>query len=316
MGARGFEPARAFFRHRRGDGAAVFLIAALGYGWARAGLPYSGPFITTFMINVATPCLVFATLLRLRFEATELAIVAGASVLCLTLSAGVGIPDPAPVRAVPADLSAGADLPNSGNMGMPLCLFSVRRGEGLGWPWSSSPVLAVAQFRTRGPAIAAGPACDLRQMLRTPLVHAVALALLLQALVVDLPRWAANTTMLLGDCAVPLMLVSLGVALADLRIAGIGRAARPVRHASRHGLHRRPRRGHGHGPGRNGPRRRHARERDAGGGVQTICWAVPLQHRHRRRWRAWSWARPSCPSSHCRYCCWLSRVGLRAERQG
>ncbi len=56
--------------------APVFLIAALGYGWARAELPYDGPFITTLMINVATPCLVFATLLRLRFEATELATVA------------------------------------------------------------------------------------------------------------------------------------------------------------------------------------------------------------------------------------------------
>ena len=43
--------------------APVFLIAALGFGWARAGLPLrAGPFITTFMINVATPCLVFATL--------------------------------------------------------------------------------------------------------------------------------------------------------------------------------------------------------------------------------------------------------------
>ena len=61
--------------------APVFLIAALGYGWARAELPYSGPFITTFMINVATPCLVFATLLRLRFEAAELATIAGASLL-------------------------------------------------------------------------------------------------------------------------------------------------------------------------------------------------------------------------------------------
>ncbi|MGD9511971.1 MAG: AEC family transporter, partial [Geminicoccaceae bacterium] len=69
--------------------APVFLIAALGYGWARADLPYSGPFITTFMISVATPCLVFATLLRLRFEGGELAAIAGASLLCLALAAAV-----------------------------------------------------------------------------------------------------------------------------------------------------------------------------------------------------------------------------------
>jgi predicted permease len=173
------------------------------------------------MINVATPCLVFATLLRLRFEATELAVVAGASVACLTLSAGIAF-----LILRLSGLSQRIYLPalifpNSGNMGMPLCLFAF--GEtGLGLAVVFFAVLAVAQF-TLGPAIAAGR-LDLRQMLRTPLVHAVALALLLQALGIELPRWAANTTRLLGDCAVPLMLLSLGVALSSLRIAGMGRA--------------------------------------------------------------------------------------------
>ena len=201
--------------------APVFLIAALGYGWARAELPYSGPFITTFMINVATPCLVFATLLRLRFEATELATIAGASLACLTLAAAAAF---AILRLSGQSLRIylpALIFPNSGNMGMPLCLFAF--GEaGLGLAVVFFAVLAVAQF-TLGPAIAAGR-LDLGQMARTPLVHAVALALLLQALGLELPRWAANTTKLLGDCAVPLMLLSLGVALASLRVTGLGRA--------------------------------------------------------------------------------------------
>jgi malate permease and related proteins len=200
--------------------APVFLIAALGYGWARAGLPYSGPFITTFMINVATPCLVFATLLRLRFEAAELATVAGASLLCLALSAAGAFAVLKPARLSLRVYLPALIFPNSGNMGMPLCLFAF--GEaGLGLAVVFFAVLAVAQF-TLGPAIAAGR-LDLKQMARAPLIHAVALALLLQALGLELPRWAANTTRLLGDCAVPLMLLSLGVALASLRITGLGR---------------------------------------------------------------------------------------------
>jgi hypothetical protein len=200
--------------------APVFLIAALGYGWARAKLPYSGPFITTFMINVATPCLVFATLLRLRFEPAQLAAIAGASLLCLALSAAVAF---AVLRTARLSLRVylpALIFPNSGNMGMPLCLFAF--GEaGLGLAVVFFAVLAVAQF-TLGPAIAAGR-LDLKQMARTPLIWAVALALLLQALGLELPRWAANTTRLLGDCAVPLMLLALGVALAGLRITGLGR---------------------------------------------------------------------------------------------
>ncbi|MFZ1425864.1 MAG: AEC family transporter, partial [Geminicoccaceae bacterium] len=201
--------------------APVFLIAALGFGWARAGLPYDGAFVTTLMINVATPCLVFATLLRLRFEAAELALVATASLACLVLTTAVAF---AVLRVAGLSLRIylpALIFPNSGNMGMPLCLFAFG-DQGLGLAVVFFAVLAVAQF-TLGPAIAAGR-LDLRQMARTPLIHAVALALLMQALGLELPRWAANTTTLLGDCAVPIMLLSLGVALARLRVAGMGRA--------------------------------------------------------------------------------------------
>lgn len=201
--------------------APVFLIAALGFGWARAGLPYDGAFVTTLMINVATPCLVFATLLRLRFEAAELALVATASLACLLVTAAVAF---AVLRVTGLSLRIylpALIFPNSGNMGMPLCLFAFG-DQGLGLAVVFFAVLAVAQF-TLGPAIAAGR-LDLRQMARTPLIYAVALALLMQALGLDLPRWAANTTTLLGDCAVPIMLLSLGVALARLRVAGMGRA--------------------------------------------------------------------------------------------
>lgn len=201
--------------------APVFLIAALGYGWARAKLPFDGTFVTTFMINVATPCLVLATLVRMRFEAGALATMASASLACLALAAIVATPLLLALRLPLRVYLPALTFPNAGNMGMPLCLFAF--GEtGLGLAVVFFAVLAVTQF-TLGPAIAAGRA-DPLQVLRTPVVHAVALALLLQAAGLEMPRWAANTTALLGGCAVPLMLVSLGVALARLRVAGLGRA--------------------------------------------------------------------------------------------
>jgi hypothetical protein len=199
----------------------VFLIAALGYGWARAGLPYDGAFITTFMINVATPCLVFATLARLRFAGGEILTMALASLACMALAAAVAAPALLAFRLPLRVYLPALTFPNAGNMGMPLCLFAF--GEtGLGLAVIFFATLAVVQF-TLGPAIASGRP-DPAQMLRTPVVHAVVLALLLQGMDLGVPRWVENTTMLLGNCAVPLMLVSLGVALARLRVAGLGRA--------------------------------------------------------------------------------------------
>ena len=117
--------------------APVFLIAALGYGWARAELPYNGAFITTFMINVATPCLVFATLLRLRFEAAELATVATASLACLALAAGIAFLVLRLSRLSLRIYLPALIFPNSGNMGMPLCLFAFgEAGLGLNYLWA------------------------------------------------------------------------------------------------------------------------------------------------------------------------------------
>lgn len=173
------------------------------------------------MINVATPCLVLSTLLRLRFELGALATMASASAACMALAAFAAVPLLLVLRLPLRVYLPALTFPNAGNMGMPLCLFAF--GEtGLGLAVVFFAVLAVTQF-TLGPAIAAGRA-DPMQFLRTPVIHAVALALLLQVVGVGLPRWAANTTTLLGNCAVPLMLVSLGVALASLRVTGLGRA--------------------------------------------------------------------------------------------
>lgn len=201
--------------------APVFLIAALGYGWACAKLPFDGAFITTFMINVATPCLVFATLARLRLGGGDLATMALASIGCMAGAAAASVPLLLAFRLSLRVYLPALSFPNAGNMGLPLCLFAF--GEaGLGLAVIFFATLAVVQF-TLGPAIAAGRP-DLGQMLRTPVIYAVALALLLQGLQQDVPRWVLNTATLLGNCAVPLMLVSLGVALSRLRIAGLGRA--------------------------------------------------------------------------------------------
>jgi predicted permease len=175
--------------------APVFVIAALGYGWARAKLPFDGSFVTTFMINVATPCLVFSTLARLRFEGAELATMLLASIACMALAAAIGA---AVLRLFRLSLQVylpALTFPNAGNMGMPLCLFAFGE-QGLGLAVMYFSALSAVQF-TLGPAIAAGKP-DFWQMLRTPVIYAVALALLLRAVDLEVPRWAAISALRLG----------------------------------------------------------------------------------------------------------------------
>ena len=83
-------------------------------------------------------------------------------------------------------------------------------------------VTTIGQF-TLGPAIASGR-FQLGAMARTPLIYAVVLALVLGGFEVPIPRWIANTAALAGGMAVPLMLMALGVALAKLKSASLGRS--------------------------------------------------------------------------------------------
>ena len=78
--------------------APAFLIAALGYAWARAGLPFDGALVTTLTISAATPCLVFSTLSGVRVEGDRLATVALASAGCVALAAAGAAALLAPLR--------------------------------------------------------------------------------------------------------------------------------------------------------------------------------------------------------------------------
>jgi len=201
--------------------APVFIIAGLGFAWKHAKLPYDSAFITTFAVNVSTPCLVFSSLSKLTLAGDALWTMALASVGCIALAAAVATPLLLAFRLPLRVYLPALSFPNAGNLGLPVCLFAF--GEaGLGLAVLFFAVFAVAQF-TLGPAIAAGQV-DIRKILGTPVIHAAALALLVLLTGFRPPQWVTNTTSLMGACAVPLMLFSLGVALASLRMRHAGRA--------------------------------------------------------------------------------------------
>ncbi len=201
--------------------APVFVCAAIGYGWARLGRPYDAEFVTTLVTNIGAPCLVFYTLSSVEIDVEAFGTMAGVSVLAVAASAVAGI-----VVLRVAGLSMRTFLPslmfpNVGNMGMPLCLFAF--GEaGLALAIAYFTVCSIGQM-TLGAGMAAG-ATSARQVLRVPVIYAVLLALPFMIWSVDPPDWLANTTRLLGGILIPLMLISLGISLAKLRVGSLKRS--------------------------------------------------------------------------------------------
>jgi predicted permease len=202
--------------------APVLITAAVGFGWGKAGLPFDTDHITRLITLVGTPCLVVSSLLKVSpamdtFGAV--ALIAGISHMMMGLFGflllkGARLPHKA---YLPSMIFA-----NNGNMGLPLCFFAF--GEsGLALGIAYLTVSALGQF-TVGQALAAGPGAR-GKVWRTPIIWAVAAAMILMVTDTHLPRWADNTISLIGQLTIPLMLLALGVSLSRLRVTTFGRSA-------------------------------------------------------------------------------------------
>jgi malate permease and related proteins len=112
-------------------------------------------------------------------------------------------------------------FPNAGNMGLPLCLYAFGQ-EGLTLAIVYFAVFSVAQF-TIGASIAAGSASPGR-ILKLPLPYAVLLSLPFMATGTHLPDAVTNVLEVFAGITIPLMLLALGVSLAQLKVASLGRA--------------------------------------------------------------------------------------------
>jgi predicted permease len=201
--------------------APVFVTAGIGFAWIKSGRDLDTNQFTPIIVYVGSPCLVFSTLMGTGVALDDLGRIAlvsalahlGALILGLAVLTAMGWPR----RAFLPSMM----LPNTGNMGLPLCLFAFG-AEGLALGIAYFTVSSLLQF-TAGISIAAG-GTTLKRALATPHLYAVGLAVLLLATETALPRWIANTTDLVGQFTIPLMLLFLGVSLARLTVQGFGRA--------------------------------------------------------------------------------------------
>lgn len=199
----------------------LFAGVGVGFVWGRLKRPYDVDFITSLVLLLGTPCLVFSTLVKLQVQADLLGQVALAAVIAVACFLALG----GMVLRL-AGLSWRAYLPalafpNAGNMGLPLCLYAF--GEpGLALAIAYFAVTSTGQF-TLGMRLASGH-MSIAHLARTPHLYAIALALVFVIAGKRPPAWLLNATDLVGGMTIPLMLITLGVSLARLRVANVPRS--------------------------------------------------------------------------------------------
>jgi predicted permease len=199
----------------------VFVLAAIGYGWRRAGIPFEREFVTRLAMNIAGPCLVISTLSNLTVPPTEFLGMLGASaVLFIATILGAWIVLSVarrPLRVYVPVLGIG----NTGNLGLPLCVFAFG-AEGLAFAVAVFVANSVFQFIFT-PIVQSGES-PIRTLLTTPVIYGALIGLATMVTDASLPEWLGSTLSLLGNLLIPLMLLALGNTLAGLRMKNMSTA--------------------------------------------------------------------------------------------
>lgn len=196
--------------------APVFLLAAVGFTWVKLGFEYRVQFVTRLAMTLAVPCLVFTALMQADIAPGALGTLTLASLATYAL---VGVVIWALVKILRLEGRTFLNplvFGNTGNLGLPLALFAF--GEvGLSYAVVVFAIMGILSF-TVGVWLVSGGGSPLK-MFKEPLVGATLLGALFLWQGWETPRFLTNTLDLIGQMAIPMMLITLGVAVARLKPA-------------------------------------------------------------------------------------------------
>jgi len=188
------------------------ILACIGVIWAKKRIEFPIPFVTTLVINIGMPALLFHTLATSTVDLSSLGemVLATLAVHLVFTSIAVLV-----LRAASKDwrLCVAHVCGNTGNLGLPVCFFAY--GEaGLAYAMAFFSVQCLLLF-SLGEAVLSGNT-SIKPALKSPILHAVWLGTVVRYFDIPIPEFAMDTASLIGQLVIPIMLITLGVSLANM----------------------------------------------------------------------------------------------------
>ena len=196
----------------------VFLIIGIGYWYGKKDPKFDTKFITTFAGNFGLPAIIFYSLtttnisieLFFRFSYYITLYVLIFSIIGLII---LKILNKDIYRLLPPLI-----LPNTGNMGMPLCLFAYGK-IGLAIATAVTAMILVFHFSLN--ILLSSKKFSIKPLLKCTPVYALLISLIFVYYEIPAPKFLENATFLIGYSTIFLVLMSLGVALSKLKVFAV-----------------------------------------------------------------------------------------------
>ena len=193
----------------------VFFVIGVGYYLGKKDPNFDTKFITNFAGNIGTPAMIFYTItttgitldIFIEYFIYALIIIGGFSLVGLLF---LFILKKDVISELPPLI-----LPNTGNMGIPICLFAYGTA-GLGVASAISSVVILLHF-TLG-VLLAKKNFSLEILIKNVPIYAILASIAFLYFKWDVPGYIENTTFLLTYTTIFLVLMSLGIALSRLKV--------------------------------------------------------------------------------------------------
>ncbi len=200
----------------------VFFVIGVGYYLGKKDRKFDTTFITNFAGNIGTPAMIFYTItttgvtldIFIEYFIYAVIIICGfavVGVLFLLFLKKDAITELPPLI-----------LPNTGNMGVPICLFAYGT-EGLGVASAIASVIILFHF-TIG-VLLAKKSFSLDILIKNVPIYAIILSVIFLYFEWEVPGYIENTTFLLTYTTIFLVLMSLGIALTRLKVVSWSHAS-------------------------------------------------------------------------------------------
>ena len=194
----------------------VFFVIGVGYYLGKKNPKFDTNFITNFAGNIGTPAMIFYTVTT---TGITLSIFAHYFVYAIIMIGGFAVVGLIFLFLLKKDLSMELPpliLPNTGNMGIPICLFAYGT-QGLGVASAIASVIILFHF-TLG-IFLAKKRFSLDVVIKSPPVYAIIVSVIFLYFQIKPPLFLENTTFLLTYATIFLVLMSLGIALTKFRFS-------------------------------------------------------------------------------------------------
>ena len=194
----------------------VFFVIGIGYYLGKKNPEINTDFITTFAGNVGTPAMIFYTITT---TGVTLSVFTEYFIYALIIIGGFSLIGILFLLLLKKDFISELPpliLPNTGNMGIPICLFAYGTA-GLGVASAIASVVILLHF-TLG-VLLAKKSFSLEILIKNMPIYAIIVSVIFLYFEWDVPGYLENTTFLLTYATIFLVLMSLGIALTRFKFS-------------------------------------------------------------------------------------------------